>query len=200
MLTRVTGDVLVVEEFVIDSVSNILDSLLVLAAAWRAVLAVLECGPGGIRGRSDARDRLQHLLPADQDGLQGPAHPRGRADLDRQEMLTSIRLVQSYGRGSGRPGAVLQPDRQEHARLLVDSEHPGAVQLRCRADGGFGHLRGRVARSVAGPGTTLTVGTLVLFILVLQNMFSRPARSCSEWYKIGKVFASVERINDLLDP
>ena len=45
----------------------------------------------------------------------------------------------------------------------------------------------------------ITVGTLVLFILLLQNMFKPTRKIVSEWYKIGKVFASVERIDDLLD-
>ena len=48
-------------------------------------------------------------------------------------------------------------------------------------------------------GSAITVGTLVLFILLLQNMFKPARKIVSEWYKIGKVFASVERIDDLLD-
>ena len=47
---------------------------------------------------------------------------------------------------------------------------------------------------------TLTVGTLVLFVLLLQNMFKPARKIVSEWYKIGKVFASVERIDDLPRP
>ena len=47
--------------------------------------------------------------------------------------------------------------------------------------------------------SAITVGTLVLFILLLQNMFKPARKIVSEWYKIGKVFASVERIDDLLD-
>ncbi|MGH3506897.1 MAG: ATP-binding cassette domain-containing protein, partial [Nocardioidaceae bacterium] len=45
----------------------------------------------------------------------------------------------------------------------------------------------------------ITIGTLVLFVLLLQNMFKPSRKIVSEWYKIGKVFASVERIDDLLD-
>ena len=45
----------------------------------------------------------------------------------------------------------------------------------------------------------ITIGTLVLFILLLQNMFKPARKIVSEWYKIGKVYASVERIDDLLD-
>jgi ABC-type glutathione transport system ATPase component len=36
-------------------------------------------------------------------------------------------------------------------------------------------------------------------VLLLQNMFKPARKIVSEWYKIGKVFASVERIQDLLD-
>ena len=117
-----------------------------------------------------------------------------------QEMLTSIRLVQSYGRGSRRPRALLLADREEHAGLAVGREHPGPVQLRDRARGG---VRPSVPSSGWAwwlvDGGAITVGTLVLFILLLQNMFKPARKIVSEWYKIGKVFASVERIDDLLD-
>ena len=46
---------------------------------------------------------------------------------------------------------------------------------------------------------SITIGTLVLFILLLQNMFKPARKIVSEWYKIGKVYASVDRIDDLLD-
>jgi ABC-type multidrug transport system fused ATPase/permease subunit len=46
---------------------------------------------------------------------------------------------------------------------------------------------------------SITVGTLVLFVLLLQNMFKPARKIVSEWYKIGKVFASVERIDDLFE-
>ena len=42
-------------------------------------------------------------------------------------------------------------------------------------------------------------GTLVLFILLIQNMFKPTRKIISEWNTIGKILASVERIGDLLD-
>ena len=47
--------------------------------------------------------------------------------------------------------------------------------------------------------SAISVGTLVFFILVAQNMFKPSRKIVSEWYKVGKVLASVDRIVELLD-
>jgi ATP-binding cassette, subfamily B, bacterial len=47
--------------------------------------------------------------------------------------------------------------------------------------------------------SAISVGTLVFFVLVAQNMFKPSRKIVSEWYKVGKVLASVDRIDDLLD-
>src|SRR4029450_649867 len=47
--------------------------------------------------------------------------------------------------------------------------------------------------------SAVSVGTLVFFILVAQNMFKPSRKIVSEWYKVGKVLASVDRIVELLD-
>ena len=200
VLTRVTGDVLVVEEFVVESVSNILGSLLVLVGSfallfqsWHVALVALVVVPL-------LALVSQLLLPADQDGLQDPARPGGRAGLDRPGDAHLDPAGPELRPRQRRPRALLPPDREEHARLAVVREHPGPVQLRDRA---------RWRRSPSAPSSgsacgwsssnAITIGTLVLFILLLQNMFKPARKIVSEWYKIGKVFASVERIDDLLD-
>ena len=65
-------------------------------------------------------------------------------------MLTSIRLVQSYGRGQRGPAALLRADRPEHARRRRGGDRAGPVQLRHRAARGAGHLGDRVDRRAAG--------------------------------------------------
>ena len=201
VLTRVTGDVLVVEDFVVKSVSNIVGSLMVLVGSfvfllyqsWSVALVALVVIPL-LAVVSNHYSRASRSRPR--------PSGTGRATSPRptQEMLTSIRLVQSYGRGIGRPRAVLRPDGAEHARLAEGREHPGPVQLRHRPARGALRSR-RSSGSACGWSTSqaITVGTLVLFVLLLQNMFKPARKIVSEWYKVGKVFASVERIDDLLD-
>ena len=98
-----------------------------------------------------------------------PAGREGDLASTAQEMLTSIRLVQSYGRGTARPGAVLRADRQEHAAALSGREHPGPVQLRDRV------VEALAISAVVWLGVWLvdrdaiTIGTLVLFVILLAE-------------------------------
>ena len=148
VLTRVTGDVLVVEEFVVQvgqqhpaaacwCSSGSLAFL--LWQSWNVALVAVVVVP-------DAGAGLELLLAADQGGVEDPARPRGRAGLDRPGDADLDPAGAELRPRRRRPGAVLHADREEHARLLGGSEHPGPVQLRRRADGGARHLCGRLAR------------------------------------------------------
>jgi ATP-binding cassette, subfamily B, bacterial len=46
---------------------------------------------------------------------------------------------------------------------------------------------------------SISAGTLVLFVLLIQNMFKPSRKIVSEWYKVGKLLASTERIEELLE-
>ena len=115
-----------------------------------------------------------------------------------QEMLTSIRLVQSYGRG--------RVDLEQFSKQTEKSMTASLSAANIQAQFSFvvALLEAFAICAVVWlgiwlvTGNSLTVGTLVLFILLLQNMFKPARKIVSEWYKIGKVFASVERIDDLL--
>src|SRR5437762_13781152 len=45
---------------------------------------------------------------------------------------------------------------------------------------------------------SLSVGALVLFIILIQNMFKPTRRIIKQWATIGKVRASVERVAEVL--
>ena len=99
VLTQVTGDVLVVEDFVVRSVSNILGSLMVLVGSfafllyksWSVALVAAAVVPllALVSHHFSRRIKVASKTQRDREG-----------DLasTAQEMLTSIRLVQSYGR------------------------------------------------------------------------------------------------------
>jgi len=200
VLTRVTGDVLVVEDFVVKSVSNIVGSLMVLVGSflfllsrsWNVALVAVVVVPllAVVSNHYSRWIKSASKTQRDREG-----------DLasTTQEMLTSIRLVQSYGRGvvdlerfSG------QTERSMHASLV-------AANIQARFSFAIALLEAFAISTVIWLGVWLldheaiTVGTLVLFVLLLQNMFKPARKIVSEWYKVGKVFASVERIDDLLD-
>jgi ABC-type multidrug transport system fused ATPase/permease subunit len=200
VLTRVTGDVLVVEDFVVKSVSNILGSLLVLVGSfafllyqsWNVALVAIIVIPvlAIVSNHFSRRIKVASKTQRDREG-----------DLasTAQEMLTSIRLVQSYGRGT--------VDLEKFSGQTAKSMHAslGAANIQAQFSFVVALVEALAISAVVWLGVWLvdqraiTVGTLVLFVLLLQNMFKPARKIVSEWYKIGKVFASVDRIEDLLD-
>lgn len=101
VLTRVTGDVLVVEDFVVQSVSNIVGSLLVLVGSflflltrsWNVAMVALVVVPLLAVVSNHFSHRIKAASKTQRDR-------EGELASTAQEMLTSIRLVQSYGRGT----------------------------------------------------------------------------------------------------
>jgi len=200
VLTRVTGDVLVVEEFVVQSVSNILGSLLVLVGSlslmfyqsWNVALIALGIVPllALISNYYSRRIKTASKTQRSREG---------ELASTAQEMLTSIRLVQSYGRG--------RVDVEQFSSQTEKSMRASLRAANIQAQFSFvvAIMEALAICAVVWLGVwlvgsaTITIGTLVLFVMLLQNMFKPARKIVSEWYKIGKVFASVERIDDLLD-
>lgn len=200
VLTRVTGDVLVVEDFVVQSVSNIVGSFLVLVGSfvflltksWNVAMVALVVVPllAVVSNHFSHRIKVASKTQRDREG---------ELASTAQEMLTSIRLVQSYGRGT--------VDLERFSRQTEESMHASVGTANIQAQFGFviAMVEALSISAVIWLGVWLvdrnaiTIGTLVLFVLLLQNMFKPARKIVSEWYKVGKVFASVERIQDLLD-
>jgi ABC-type multidrug transport system fused ATPase/permease subunit len=200
VLTRVTGDVLVVEDFVVKSLSNLLGSALVLIGTvavllWRewtvaliaaVVIPLLAFVSNYFSRRIKAVSKTQRAR-------------EGELASTTQEMLTSIRLVQSYGRGS--------VDLQRFSQQTDKSMRAAVGVATVQAQFSFvvALLEAVAISAIVWIGVLLvdqsaiSVGTLVFFILVAQNMFKPSRKIVSEWYKVGKVLASVDRIVELLD-
>lgn len=200
VLTRVTGDVLVVEEFVVKSLSNLIGSFLVLVGTvgvllWRewtvALIAVIVIPTLALV--SDFFSRRIKAVSTTQRAREG------ELASTTQEMLTSIRLVQSYGRGS--------VDLQRFSEQTDKSMRAavGVAVVQARFSFVVALLEAVAISAIVWIGVLLvdrsamSVGTLVFFVLVAQNMFKPSRKIVSEWYKVGKVLASVDRIVDLLD-
>ncbi|HVD14798.1 MAG TPA: ABC transporter ATP-binding protein, partial [Actinomycetota bacterium] len=200
VLTRVTSDVTEVEEFITDSVSDLTGSILVLTGtlaflAWKSpqvmvlaivIVPVMALVSSGFTGRIKAAAKQQRAREGD---LASHA----------QEMLTLIGVIQTYGRGGY--------ERERFARLS-DRAMQSALRA-ARLEAGFGWVVS-VAQALCIVGVvwvgiwlidrnTATVGDVVLYILLITNMFKPTKRIIKEWNTIGKVFASVERIEELLD-
>ena len=116
-----------------------------------------------------------------------------------QEMLTSIRLVQSYGRGRLDLRRFSEQTDQSMRAAVGVATVAGAVQLRHRAARGPRHLGDRVDRCAAGRPVRRSPSARWCSSSSSRRTCSSPSRKIvSEWYKVGKVLASVDRIDDLL--
>lgn len=199
MLKRITSDIEDVEDFVIDSLSDIVGSVLVLIGtlafllfqAWQvAVLAavlvpVLSLISTYFSQRITATARRQKSGEAD---LASAAH----------EMLTAVPVVQTLGQSDYE-----QRRFEKHSTKAMQAALQ-SVGLEARFSWVVGVLEAVTISAVVWLGVWLvdremiTVGTLVLFVILIQNMFKPTRRIIKEWTTIGKIRASVERVAEVL--
>jgi ABC-type multidrug transport system fused ATPase/permease subunit len=200
MLTRVTSDVTALEDFVVKSVSDLAGSVLVLVGtlaflffkSWMvAVIALLVVPPlAAVSNHYSQRIKSASKRQRAREGDFASA---------AQEMLTSIRVIQSYGRADYETQRFTAQSRKAMDAALE------TAGLSARFSWVVAVLEALSITAVVWAGLwlidrrTVTVGTLILFTVLIQNMFRPTRKIIREWSTIGKIFASVERIAEVLD-
>jgi ABC-type multidrug transport system fused ATPase/permease subunit len=202
ILTRVTGDVTALEDFVTASLSDIVGSLLLIAFslyiivnnAWQVGIVALLIIPimalisNYFSRRIKAASKKQRAREGD---LASAA----------QEMLASIRVIQAYGRGT---------DEQQRFAAQSQKTMEAALEaagLQARFSWVVSLLESVAVAAVIWLAVLLivqvppvvTVGALVVMIGLMQDMFKPTKKIIKEWNTVGKIYASVERIGELLD-
>ena len=200
VLTRITGDVRAMEDFIEDSVSDLVGSGLILVAtmaylvaqSWQIALLALVIVPL-LTVISNLFARRIKSASKQQRASEGDLASTA------QEMLSTISLVQVYGRGE-----VEERKFEQQSRSARD-----AFVRTARLDAFFGFSVAVVqslgiavvillgARLVTGG--SLSAGQLIAFILLIENMFKPVRRIIKQWNRVAGVYASVERVGDLLD-
>src|SRR5436190_18986273 len=199
MLRRVTSDIEEVERFLTQSLPDIAGSALLLVGtlvflvfhSWQvAVLTVvmvpvLSLISNYFSQRITATARRQRAREGD---LTSTA----------QELLISIPVVQTFGRSR------YEQDRfDEHSRKAMAAALE-SVGLQARFSWVVGVLKAVSISAVVWLGIWLvdrnafSVGTLILFIILIQNMFRPTRRIIKGWAVFGKIRASVERVAEVL--
>ena len=199
MLRRVTSDIEQVEAFIIASLSDIAGSVLLLIGtlaflffhSWQVmvlavvVVPVLSLIATYFSQRITATARLQRAREAD---LASAA----------QELLTSIPVVKAFGRSD------YEQQRFEEGSQKAMAAALDSAGLEARFSWVFHVLEAVCISAVVWLGIWLvarnafSVGTLVLFIMLIQNMFKPTRKLIKQWATIGKVRASVERVAEVL--
>ncbi|HKV68863.1 MAG TPA: ABC transporter ATP-binding protein [Gaiellales bacterium] len=197
---RVVGDVKEFEQFVIDSLSDLAGSTLLLIAtivfllyeAWQVMLVGLIVIPGTsliswyFSRRIKAAAKRQRAREGDLASA-------------TQEMLGSIRVVQTFGRGG-----------HDERRFVDNSSRAMTAALdAARLDAWFSWIVNvfevLAISAVIWIGVylmdsgSLSLGTLTLVVLLIRQMFKPSRRIIKEWNVIAKVFASIERIAEVLE-
>ena len=199
VLTRITGDVQAVEEFVTDSVKDLVGSVMLLAGtlvylysqSWRiallgmVIVPVLAAVSGYFARRIKAASKEMRAREGD-------------LATTAQEMLTTISVVQTYGRAG-----------HEQEKFARESRSAmGAILRTARLEALFGLTVSVVEATIIAvlvlvgarlvKSEALAAGDLVAFILLIQNMFKPTRRIIKQWNRVAKVYASVDRIDELL--
>ncbi len=200
VLTRITADVTALEEFVVNSVSDLAGSVLLLIGAvvvlFAKSLQIALLAAVMVPLLAIVSNYFASRIKATSKKLRAR---EGDLASTAQEMLTSISVVQIYGRGTN--------DLQRFAEQSRSAM--SAVLRTARLEAGFSFtvsiLEAIVLAGIIWVGAVLIgaprvdAGDLVLYVVLVQGMFKPTKRIIKEFNSVSKIYASVERIGDLLD-
>jgi ABC-type multidrug transport system fused ATPase/permease subunit len=200
VLTRLTGDVKAMEDFVEDSVSDIVGSLFILTATMAylfrespqvALLAVaivpLMAGLSNVFARRIKSASKQERAS------------EGELASTAQEMLSTISLVQVYGRGDVAEGKFARQSRSAKDAVLRTARLEAVFSFMVAVLEAVGIALVILLGARLVESDELTAGDLIAFILLIQNMFKPIRRIIKQWNRVASVYASVERVGELLD-
>jgi ABC-type multidrug transport system fused ATPase/permease subunit len=214
ILTRVTSDVAAVEDFIVSNLPDFLGSAVFLVSA----LVLMVSKASGVWKKSGevgvfiiplmavliiplmalVTNYFTSRIKAASKRLRSS---EGELASAAQEMLTSIRVVQIYGQGSYEQSLFSgQSKKAMNAALEAASYQArfswvvsvlGAVTTATVIWIGVGLISGN-------PGS-LGVGGLSVFIAWIDSMFKPTKKLIAQWNAFGKLYASLERVGDLMD-
>ena len=200
MLTRVTSDVTALEDFVVKSVSDLAGSLLVLVGtlaflvykSWVVAIIAVLIIPLMATVSNYYSQKIKKASKRQRAS-------EGELASTAQEMLTSIRVIQTYGRADYETERFTSQSRDAMVAALE------TAGLQARFSWVVAVMEALAIGGVVWAGlwlidrSAISIGTLVLFTILIQNMFKPTKKIIKEWSTIGKIFASVERISEVLE-
>ena len=202
LLTRVTSDVTALEDFVTVSLSDIVGSILLIGFilytitvnAWQVALMALVIIPVMALVSNYFSQRIKSASKKQR-------AREGDLAASAQEMLTSIRVIQTYGRGGDQTKRFAAQSGKTMESALE------AARLQALFSGVVSVLESIAVAVVIWLGVWLIfqssvgfgIGLLYAFIKYIQDMFKPTKKIIKEWNTFGKIYASVERIGEIFD-
>jgi ATP-binding cassette, subfamily B, bacterial len=203
LVSRVTSDVVGVEDFIISDLSGILKSVLLIifiliamiTNAWQvAVIAVLMIPLMAI-----ITNYYTKRIEAASERL---VNSEGELASAAQEMLTSIRVVQTYGQGSFEHSLFSAQGRKSmNSALEVD-------EYKARLDWVVSVLGAVITAAVILMGVFLIfrnpihiggIGILIAYVEYIQEMLEPTKTLIEKWSTYGELSVSLVGIGELLD-
>ena len=200
VLTRLTGDVKAMEDFVEGSYGEIVGGAMILAATLtylfgqspQVALLALAVVPLLMVVSSIFTRRIKKAskrLRASEGDLASTA----------QEMLATISLVQVYGGAEREARKFAEQSRAARDAVLQTGRLEAFFGFTVAVLEALGIAVVILVGARLVSSRTLTAGDLVAFILLIQNMFKPIRKIIKHWNKVASVYASVERVGELLD-
>ena len=204
ILTRVTSDVAAVEEFIISDLSDVLGSTLFIVFVlvtilstkyWEVVLVAVAIIPMMVLVSNYYTSRIK----AASKRLRST---EGELASAAQEMLSSIRVVQVYGQGSYEQALFSGQSKKAMNAALEAASYQARFSW-------IVSVLGAVATAAViwlavwlirrEPIGLADIGLLTVYIKYIEDMFKPIKKLISEWNAFGKLYASLERIGDIID-
>ena len=205
ILTRVTSDVAAVEEFIISDLSDVLGSTLFIVFVlvtilstkyWEVVLVAIAIIPMMVLVSNYYTSRIK----AASKRLRST---EGELASAAQEMLSSIRVVQVYGQGNYEQALFSGQSKKAMNAALEAASYQARFSW-------IVSVLGAVATAAViwlavwlirrEPIGLADIGLLTVYIKYIEDMFKPIKKLISEWNAFGKLYASLERIGDIIDP
>jgi ABC-type multidrug transport system fused ATPase/permease subunit/thiamine kinase-like enzyme len=200
LLSRVTSDVSAIEEFITKSLSDIVGGILTLIGtmlvlfylSWQVALVACCLVPVMAYVSDYFSQRVK-------EAAKKARSREGDLASSAQEMLTSIRVIQTYGSGSNQ----LEKFSKQNHKTMESSLEAAGIQARFSFT--FKVMEAAILAGIICLGVFLNVqglialGTLVFLIKKIDDMFKPTKKIIKEWNTVGKIYASVERIGEILD-
>ncbi|WP_369135937.1 ABC transporter transmembrane domain-containing protein [Modestobacter sp. I12A-02662] len=200
VLTRITGDVKAMEDFVEDSVSDLVGSVLVLGAtlsylftqSWQIALLALAIVPLMTLISNSFARRIKSASKQERAS-------EGELASTAQEMLSAISLVQVYGRGELQEQKFAQHSRSARDAVLRTSRIEAVFSFTVAFLESVAIAVVILVGAAFVDDDVLTAGALIAFILLVQGMFKPIKRIIKQWNRVAAVYASVDRVGELLE-
>jgi ABC-type multidrug transport system fused ATPase/permease subunit len=203
ILTRVTSDVAALEDFIISSLSDFVGSALLiifilvamLLNAWQVALVAAVIIPVMALISNYFTQRIKTASKKRRTS-------EGELASAAQEMLSSIRVIQTYGLGSYEQAMFSDQSQRAMDAALEAASYQARFSWVVSVLGAVSTaavIWMAVWLIFHNPISVAGIGLLTAYIKYIQDMFKPTKRIIQEWNTFGKLYASVERIGDLMD-